>query len=194
MTLRKRKKLLIFVIKKSTLVLKKVAMPLGDKEEVEVMVKEVVTEQETGEIEVVTGPEGVEKLRVNVEVAATTVVAVESHLMKMMMDLLWSQQKRSSSNVETITGAETEKTEEATAEKGEVKEEAREVTEAVTDKSVVAEEIVQEENAEAEAKVVVPIAVDKEAKLRISRHLKQIGTSLKLMPSQTKLSELTNPP
>ena len=72
-----------------------------------------------------------------------------------------------------------------------VKEEAREVTEAVTDKSVAVEEIFQEGNAEAEVKVVVPIVVDKEAKLRISR-LKNHGNSSKLRrPRQTKLSELT---
>ena len=42
-----------------------------------------------------------------------------------------------------------------------VKEEVREVTEAVTDKSVAAEEIVQEKNAEAEVKVAEAIEVDR---------------------------------
>ena len=151
-------------------------------------VKEVARKEETGEIEVVTGLEVVEKLRVNAEVAATIVVEVGSHLMKMMMDLLWSKKTRSNSNVETITGADIEKIEVVIKVKGEVKEE---VTEAVTDKSVAAAEIVQEENAEAEVKVVVPIVVDKQTNPKISRKLKEIGTSTSLTSSQIKLSELT---
>jgi hypothetical protein len=153
-----------------------------------VKVQEVAKKEETGEKEVVTGLEVVEKLRVNAEVAATIVVEVESHLMKMMMDLLWSKKTRSNSSVETITGADIEKIEVVIKVKGEVTEE---VNEAVTDKLVAAAEIVQEESAEAEVKVVVPIAVDKQANPRISKKLKKIGTSTSLTPSQIKLSELT---
>jgi len=91
-----------------------------------VKVKEVARKEETGEIEVVTGLEVVEKLRVNAEVAATIVVEVGSHLMKMMMDLLWSKKTRSNSNVETITGADIEKIEVVIKVKGEVKEEVTE--------------------------------------------------------------------
>jgi hypothetical protein len=154
--LRKRKKFLIITMA-STKVQKKAARPLREKEEAKVKVTEVVTEEDKGEIKVATGLEVAERLMLNAEVVATTVVEVASHLMKMMMDLPWSRKTRSSSNAEITTGEDTEKIEVATV----VKEEVREVTEAVTDKSVAAEEIVQEKNAEAEVKVAEAIEVDR---------------------------------
>ena len=84
--LRKRKKLLILTMA-STKVQKKAARPLREKEEAKVKVTEAVTEEDKGEIKVATGLEVAERLMLNAEVVATTVVEVASHLMKMMMDL-----------------------------------------------------------------------------------------------------------